>query len=677
MFLFQVTAINSLEQVHKVVIMNSSSTTETPSLRKTKNTKYETFSTEKTTNLDLEVTKNTPSSKQEHTRDIYMLSTTVTAKDVNEIEASFEDYFKDNHQEHSTVTDSTNQSTNFVIYRYETMDQQYVTETELGRNENIKQEREEHAEQERKEHMKQERDEHIEEEMEDHTGQEREELTEQEKEKQTEQEREEHTEQEREEHTEQEREEHTEQERDEHTEKETEEDSEQEREEHIEQEREKHTEQERKEYIEQERKKLIQQERDEHIEEEMEHHTDKQREEHTEQEREEYIEQESKDNTEEEREKHTEEERDEHTEHEREDKTQQQRIEQTELEKEVQAEQERKEHTEQEREENTKHEGEEHNEQERNDHTEEKTDTHTKQVWEEHLLNTNVTEEGNETSEEDYYKEFKEEISEDISESNVESELFSALGKTPESEENTTDEIVKQVENTNLFVNGQETQNIEEQKKISDIIDNTLNLSINNQKKAEEYNNVDVHTAFPEGFEFYSSENYDEILSENSFLAVPGFEMNQNDFDNILVKTNTTEENLTNENFINVEEVFDCSDNITCSEFYDDDGNDDDDAIYVTHNLFDDQSSLKLNETDTFYEESTNEYTFNDENLFEDDTDELRMTGPGYGNETDHHHTDNEDIFPESFDEGPDTDNITQLADTAQILSHEVKLRFY
>ena len=142
-------------------------------------------------------------------------------------------------------------------------------------------------------------------------------------------------------------------------------------------------------------------------------------------------------------------------------------------------------------------------------------------------------------------------------------------------EENFRAEDQKKKKSTNLFVNVQkkETQDLEELKKISDIIDKTLKPSINT-KTGEEYNRDDVYSTVLEESKLNSLANdvlVDHVLnlSGNSYEEDASFEMNQNVSDDRLGTTDTGDY-ATDELFTNVEEVYDCLENITClSELYD------------------------------------------------------------------------------------------------------------
>ena len=244
-------------------------------------------------------------------------------------------------------------------------------------------------------------------------------------------------------------------------------------------------------------------------------------------------------------------------------------------------------------------------------------------------------------------------------ESNAGSEFLTSLSKLIETEDKKTDEIFKQVQNTSQVVNGQKAQYVEEQEKYSDKIDKTLQTLIDPLNS----------TFLPEPI-VNSSGALDEmnppdtILPKEIFEDITRIEMNQIVDDDRLWNTTKIAENLIEEHFINSEAVYDCLENITCiSEFYDD-----------ANLSFKDQLDVRFNETDIFDEESTNEYTFEDENTMKE-YDELSMSG--INNETDYLDMDSETISESYsrlglYDEEAVGENRTHLAESAQIISHKV-----
>ena len=216
---------------------------------------------------------------------------------------------------------------------------------------------------------------------------------------------------------------------------------------------------------------------------------------------------------------------------------------------------------------------------------------------------------------------------------------------------------------TNLFVNVQkkETQDLEELKKISDIIDKTLKPSINT-KTGEEYNRDDVYSTVLEESKLNSLANdvlVDHVLnlSGNSYEEDASFEMNQNVSDDRLGTTDTGDY-ATDELFTNVEEVYDCLENITCLS-----------------ELYDYHSGIQFNETESLNEEITEKYNF-DVHVQRLNDDNIHSTESSINNDTDHDYI--KEMIPDSYDETflydeeATKDNITRLAETAQIISHEV-----
>ena len=221
---------------------------------------------------------------------------------------------------------------------------------------------------------------------------------------------------------------------------------------------------------------------------------------------------------------------------------------------------------------------------------------------------------------------------------------------------------------TNPFVNVQKkaAQDFEELKKISDIIDNNLKPSINT-KTGEEYSGDQDYSTFSERSNLDSSENDVSVehllnLSGEGFDEDARFEMNLNASDERIVATEI-EEYPTDEFFVSAEEVHDCSENITClSEMYED------------------QRSMLFSETDSLNEETTEQYNFDVyvQSSYDDDNNDTIETT--ISNETDHDYNEDIDLgtYNGTFLYADDdiTDNITNLAESAQIISHEVPIYY-
>ena len=273
-------------------------------------------------------------------------------------------------------------------------------------------------------------------------------------------------------------------------------------------------------------------------------------------------------------------------------------------------------------------------------------------------LNVLATE-GIETNVDDNYLDSNEDsknITKNEIDTNTEAdERFSYFGKNLRAEDQ------KKEKSTNLLVNDQknQTQDLKELKKITNIIDKNMKPSINT-KTGEQYNGDNVYSTFLQESKLNSLESdllVDHLLtlSGNSYEENASFEMNQNITDDRLGNTDIGEY-PTDELFINVEKVYDCLENITCLS-----------------ELYANQSGTLFNETESLNEETTEQHNFDVQSLNEDDKYSIESI---ISNETDHDY--NVEMIPESYnetilyDEKSTKDNITRLAETAQIISHEV-----